>query len=307
LTPRAPFVTLIVMRQRLFAAFFAIVALWAVMLVVTPPQGRFALDPDAIRVRYQASVPQGALPDAAHAGWPGYVLAPVERVALPGARVLVLVPPFIVTVTPAPPPIALTGGEVVAGPADRAEVALTFDAGAGNEHTEEILDILRAAGVRATMFLTGQWAEANPLLVRRIVADGHELANHSYSHPDFTALSADGMLAELDGAEWAVWRIAGTSTRPFWRPPYGARDARVLSVVSGAGYVPVYWTLDSGDWQETVTAAQVLARVSTQSQSGSIVVSHLNSWQTAQVLSVEIDQLRARGYDLVTLDEMFGR
>jgi peptidoglycan/xylan/chitin deacetylase (PgdA/CDA1 family) len=122
---------------------------------------------------------------------------------------------------------------VVAGPGDSAQVALTFDAGAGDEHAEEILDILRAASVRATMFLTGQWVEDNPLLVRRIVADGHELANHSYSHPDFTELSAEGMLAELDSAEWAAWRIAGTSTYPFFRPPYGARNAHVLDAWPG--------------------------------------------------------------------------
>jgi hypothetical protein len=92
------------MRQRLVSGLFGLVALSAVLLVVTPPQGRFALDPDALLVRYQMGVPQGALPDAVHAGWPGFVLAPVERVARPAARVLVLAPPFVVPATPALPP-----------------------------------------------------------------------------------------------------------------------------------------------------------------------------------------------------------
>jgi peptidoglycan/xylan/chitin deacetylase (PgdA/CDA1 family) len=156
------------------------------------------------------------------------------------------------------------------------------------------------------MFLTGRWVDANPALVRRMVADGHELANHSYSHVDFTQLSETAIAAELDETESAVARVGGAALRPFFRPPFGARNTRVLRVVAAEGYTPVYWTVDSGDWQAGLPAGQVLARVSLAARPGAIVVSHLDSWQTAAILPALIDQLRARGYELVTLSELLG-
>lgn len=195
-------------------------------------------------------------------------------------------------------------GEIVRGNTNSGMVALTYDAGAGAKNTAAILDVLKAYGVKATLFLTGQWAEQNPELVVRMAADGHEFANHSYSHPEFTRLPAQTMISEIQKTEDIIKGITGKSTKPFFRPPFGDRDARVLRVVGEQGYYAIYWTLDSGDWREDYTAADVLNTVSNKSASGSIVVNHLDSWQTAQVLPQEIERLRARGLKIVQLSEL---
>ncbi|HXH20800.1 MAG TPA: polysaccharide deacetylase family protein, partial [Dehalococcoidia bacterium] len=124
------------------------------------------------------------------------------------------------TATPAPR-ITRPPGEVALGNTERREMALTFDCGASGVPTPAILDALREAGVRSTFFLTGQWATTYPDLTRRIAAE-HEVANHSWSHPDFRELSDAQVLAEMERAEEALRRVAGVSTRPLWRAPYGA-------------------------------------------------------------------------------------
>lgn len=194
-------------------------------------------------------------------------------------------------------------GEVEAGPADRPRIALTFDSGVSSPNVATILDILRDHQVKTTIFVTGQWANNNPELLQRIAAEGHEIGNHSYSHPDFTRQSDAAILSELQRTEEIVQRIAGVSPRPFFRAPYGARNAHTNALVAAQGYYPIYWTLDSGDWQNT-TPEKVLAKVVSQTHNGSIVVSHLSSAQTAQVLAAMIQQLRAQGLELVPLSQL---
>ncbi len=194
-------------------------------------------------------------------------------------------------------------GEVEAGPADRPQIVLTFDIGIASPNVSTILDILRDNQVQTTIFVTGQWANNNPELLQRIAAEGHEIGNHSYSHPDFTHQSDDAILSELQRTEEIVQRIASVSPRPFFRAPYGARNAHTNALVAAQGYYPIYWTLDSGDWQNT-TAEKVLAKVVSQAHNGSIVVSHLSSAQTAQVLATIIQQLRAQGFELVPLSQL---
>ncbi|HYF63095.1 MAG TPA: polysaccharide deacetylase family protein, partial [Herpetosiphonaceae bacterium] len=143
-------------------------------------------------------------------------------------------------------------------------VALTLDAGDKSEPTPSMLDTLAANNVRITFFLTGAWMDKNPELTRRIVADGHEIANHSYSHRDFTTLSDAEIADELRRTEETLARIAGpeVSLRPFFRPPYGAQDDRVLAAVIANGYLPIYWTFDSLDSVgEPKTAEFLTARI----------------------------------------------
>jgi len=136
-------------------------------------------------------------------------------------------PPF--APVPAPPATARTISRVTT---DRPLIALTFDAGADRGFAPQILDLLAAGDVRASFGLTGQWARANPDLVRRIAADGHQVINHTDSHRSFTGLSdqrgglsADERIAELDRADASIAPLIGRSTRPWFRPPYGDYDA----------------------------------------------------------------------------------
>ena len=216
------------------------------------------------------------------------------------------------TPTPAPRAIALPSpaglGELSFGPNSakaKRLVSLTFDAGSGNTYSPAILYQLKALGVKTTIFVTGAWADANPELMKRIVADGHELGNHSYTHTDFTTISDAAMISEMQRTEETALRITGKSTKPWFRPPSGARDARVNRVIGEAGYYNVYWALDSTDWRKDTTGPQVLNRVLGQTTPGAIIVSHLTSRQSAETLTQQIEGLRQRGFTLVTLSELF--
>ncbi|MDP2660599.1 MAG: N-acetylmuramoyl-L-alanine amidase, partial [Dehalococcoidia bacterium] len=128
------------------------------------------------------------------------------------------------TVTPRPePPKAQPASEIVRGPAGPM-VALTFDLGSGATHTPAILETLEKRGIKTTFFMTGQWVDANPGLARRILDLGHEPGNHSYSHPDFTELSDQKILGELSRMEEALQKATGRSPKPWFRPPFGARN-----------------------------------------------------------------------------------
>ncbi|MBI4320445.1 MAG: polysaccharide deacetylase family protein [Chloroflexi bacterium] len=193
---------------------------------------------------------------------------------------------------------------VVRGDAGRPVAALTFDAGAGAGSTADVLDALQEFGVRSTFFLTGEWADANQDLVRRIVADGHEVSNHSYSHPDMTTVGEDRIVSELARTEAAVQRIAGVTTKPYFRPPFGAYDARLLRILAQQGYRAIYWTLDSTDWRDDSTTQSVLRRVINSTGNGYIVVHHSSSPKTAEALRAILRELKAKGFALVKLSEM---
>lgn len=190
------------------------------------------------------------------------------------------------------------------GDAKSRRIALTFDAGASAEPTPKILAALRQTGVRATMFLTGRWAEQNPALVRQIVAEGHELGNHSLSHPDFAAISDQEILDELAQTEAIISKTCGKSSKPYFRPPYGSRNPHVLAVAWGAGYRSVYWALDSGDWVEGAKTEAVIEKVLGKTQNGDVVVMHLGSAATAEGLPRILQGLRDKGFEPVTVSEL---
>ncbi|MBI2864371.1 MAG: polysaccharide deacetylase family protein [Chloroflexi bacterium] len=194
--------------------------------------------------------------------------------------------------------------EIDQGSGKRREVALTFDAGASAAPAPKILSALKKHKVQATMFLTGQWAEANPELVKQLVAQGFELANHSYSHAEFTKLATVQMREELARTEAIVQRLTGQSTKPFFRPPFGDRDARVRDAVAKEGYFTVYWTLDSADWRPEATAAGVRDRVLRLASPGSIIVFHLGSEATAQAIEQVVVGLQENDLSLVKLSRL---
>jgi peptidoglycan/xylan/chitin deacetylase (PgdA/CDA1 family) len=199
---------------------------------------------------------------------------------------------------------AYGGREIIRGNPDDPRVALTFDCGSVAGASLRILDTLKEHGLRVTFFMTGQYTDRYPDLVRRMVADGHEFANHSYGHPDFTKLTNQAILAELARTDELVRAHSGSSTKPWMRMPFGARDGRVMDVVSGAGYASVFWTLDSGDWLAEATVASVQSRVLGGIRNGAIVVHHCAAEQTAGALPAIFAGLTERGLQPVTLTEL---
>lgn len=196
--------------------------------------------------------------------------------------------------------------EVTRGDPSFGMVALTFDAGSVDGPAATILDTLRDHNVKVTFFLTGQWVESYPELAQRVATDGHELANHTYYHPDLTRLSDQQIAWELEYTNAVIEARLGRTSRPWFRPPFGARDQRVLDLAAQLGFRSVYWTLDSGDWRTGATPAAVLRRVLSNVEAGDIVVHHVASDATAQVLPVILDTLAERGLRVVTVSELLG-
>jgi peptidoglycan/xylan/chitin deacetylase (PgdA/CDA1 family) len=178
-----------------------------------------------------------------------------------------------------------------------APIALTFDLGGEAAPVPAILAALRAARVRATFFVTGRWAAAHPLLLRRIVADGHALGNHSDTHADLTRLPDTRIAKELQGAEARVRRACGRSTRPLFRPPYGACDARVRRIAAALGYRLVLWSVDAHDsMKEHLRPADIEDQVMMRARPGGIVLLHGGSPATAIALPRLLRTLRGAGY-----------
>ncbi len=216
--------------------------------------------------------------------------------------------------TPTPPPSptqpaqgfqsAFGGREIIRGRADDPRVALTFDCGSVAGASSRILDVLKQSNLRVTIFMTGQYADHYPELMQRMAAEGHEFANHSYSHPDFTKMGNEAILSELARTDQAVQGVSGASTKPWMRMPFGARDSRVMDIASGAGYTSIFWTLDSGDWQENATGAGVRSRVLEGVKPGAIVVHHCAADQTAGALPDILAGLTAKGLQVVTISSL---
>lgn len=222
------------------------------------------------------------------------------------------------TLPPPPPPDSSVPGvdsatQIRAGRTDQRVVALTFDAGSDRGAAGEILDVLADEGVAATFGLTGRWADANPDLVRRIVADGHQVLNHSWDHPSFTGrstgtgpLSMADRLDQLRRTEAALTGL-GVDPRPWFRPPYGDTDESVDRDLAAAGYrYDVLWTVDSLGWRG-IPPDEVTRRVLDGAGPGAIVLLHVGEASTdVDALPSIIAGLRDDGYGFATVADAVG-
>ena len=222
---------------------------------------------------------------------------------------------FIPTTSPPPSPTPATTAQVVRrGDPSRKVVALTFDAAADAGSTAQILDTLKANGVTASFGISGQWAELNPGLVRRIAREGHEFMNHSYDHPSFTGrstgdapLSRSERWEQLDRTDAAVQELTDSSTKPYFRPPYGDYDASVSADIFARGYTyNVLWTVDSQGW-DGLPAADIVRRCLDRAEPGAIYVFHIGAAsEDAAALQRIIDGLQELGYAMTTVSGVIG-
>ncbi|WP_084140145.1 LysM peptidoglycan-binding domain-containing protein [Lacticigenium naphthae] len=187
-------------------------------------------------------------------------------------------------------------------------VALTFDDGADGTNISGILQVLQSQNIKSTFFLTGSGAEHHPTSIKAIASQGHHLGNHSYSHPDFTTISATETISQLKRTEDIIRSLTGKELKPFFRPPYGAYNSTVLSRVGDAGYTySVMWTIDTLDWQGNSSDA-IVERVMSRITPGAIVLMHTGQGATGTVkaLPTMISRLRALGYRFVTVADLVG-
>ncbi len=175
------------------------------------------------------------------------------------------------------------------------QVFVTFDGGADADGVDAILGALKARGLKTTFFLTGQWVTSYPALGRRILADGHEIANHSMRHPNMAAWGKDKIAAELEKAEQAMQTVLGRRFAPFFRFPFGAQNRRVEAIVEELGYKPVYWNIDTLDWKEP-SVASIQQKVRSRVRRGSVILMHVGSKTGAKALPRMLDELLGRGF-----------
>jgi peptidoglycan/xylan/chitin deacetylase (PgdA/CDA1 family) len=188
--------------------------------------------------------------------------------------------------------------------AKRKCVALTFDDGPGPD-TGRVLDTLRKHKVPATFFVLGSRVGPYASEVAREVWDGHEVANHTWSHRQLTRLSSAEIRSELDRTAAAVERAAGVETR-LMRPPYGEVDSRVREAIKAAGYAEIRWSVDTRDWEHR-SADAVVAHVVNDTRRGAIILMHDIQQASVDALPRVIDALRERGYTLVTVSNLLGK
>jgi peptidoglycan/xylan/chitin deacetylase (PgdA/CDA1 family) len=163
---------------------------------------------------------------------------------------------------------------------------------------------LKQAKVPATFFIVGNWAEKNGDIVRQIAADGHDLGNHSYNHPNFTTLSDEQIIAQLVTTDDIIERETGCTSRPFVRAPYGALNPNVLRVMAQAGFESIFWSAHGGDWLPGMTTESVRQTVDKLAGNGGIIVLHSSVPETAQAVPQIVQDLRARGLEFVRLSEL---
>ncbi|MFQ5752254.1 MAG: polysaccharide deacetylase family protein [bacterium] len=220
------------------------------------------------------------------------------------------------------------------------KVALTFDGGYLANACEEILDILKAKELQCTIFLSGRFITKYPAIVKRMVAEGHEIGNHTWNHPHLTefvenkvqvtksTVTREFLQKQLNDTALAFNACTGQSLMPFWRAPYGEHNLEIREWAAEMGYRHIAWTLGP-NWQNTMdtmdwvadstspayhTAEEILEKIlgfgngSNTGANGAIIIMHLGTLRNHDFphkkLPEIIDGLKAQGYELVRVSEM---
>jgi len=180
---------------------------------------------------------------------------------------------------------------------------MTFDDGPHAQNTPRLLDILKQRGIKATFFVVGQNAAEYPDILKRIVAEGHELANHSYTHPILASLGESALRDQLDKTHQAVLKATGVSMKVM-RPPYGAlsQPQRVWTNTT-FGYKTILWDVDPLDWKYR-DASRVESEILGHVKPGSIILSHDIHKSTVDAMPTTLDALTAKGFKFVTVSEL---
>jgi peptidoglycan-N-acetylglucosamine deacetylase len=186
---------------------------------------------------------------------------------------------------------------------DQPYIAMTFDDGPSAENTPRLLEMLKQRNVKATFFLIGQNAASNPDIVRRILADGHEIGNHSWTHPQLSKLSDDRVTAEITQTQDAIKDASGF-TPSLLRPPYGAITPRQREWVENRfGLNIILWSVDPLDWKRP-GASVITQRILSQVRPGAIILSHDIHKQTVDAMPATLDGLIAKGYKFATVSQL---
>ena len=188
-------------------------------------------------------------------------------------------------------------------------ISLTFDDGPDEIYTAQILDILKKYHVRATFYLLGSKVGKNSELVKRMVQEGHIIANHTFTHPDMRKITSDQVVKEMIDTQNVIEKVSGLRTA-IMRPPYGFANDAVIEQLKGLDYKAIHWTIDPKDWESTITVDQILIRTLPYiNGDDAIVLMHDSSGDrssTVKALPELIETLQKNGFVFVTTDKMLG-
>ena len=186
---------------------------------------------------------------------------------------------------------------------------LTFDAGYENGCTAKILDVLKKHEVPAAFFLVGNYLEKNPDLVRRMVAEGHTVGNHTMHHPDMSKIAEKAAFSkELADLETLYQQITGADMPKFYRPPQGNYSKENLQMAKELGYKTVFWSLAYVDWNNDAQPKpeEAYAKLLPRTHNGAVVLLHSTSRTNADILEELILKWKEMGYSFGTVEELFG-
>lgn len=185
-------------------------------------------------------------------------------------------------------------------------VAMTFDDGPHPQLTPRLLDMLKERGIKATFYLVGQNVAQYPEIVARMVAEGHEVGNHSWSHPFFTKMSETAVRSQLQRTHDAIVSASGVAPKTL-RPPYGAiTSSQKQWIAADYGYPTVLWSVDPMDWKNR-DASLVSRRIVNGASQGAIILAHDIHKSTVDAMPTALDTLLAQGYKFETVSQLIRR
>ncbi len=185
---------------------------------------------------------------------------------------------------------------------DDKKVALSFDAAWGNEDTELLIEILGKNNVPATFFVVGEWVDKYPESVKALSDAGHDIMNHSDTHPHMPQLSAEQMKSEINNCNSKIESVTGKCPTLF-RMPYGDYNDLVVKTVGEVNMYPIQWDVDSLDWKG-LSADEICKRVTSKVKNGSIVLFHNAAENTPAALPGIIETLKNDGYEFVKVSDL---
>ncbi len=182
------------------------------------------------------------------------------------------------------------------------KIAITFDAAWSAEDTQELIHILEKHNAKATVFCVGDWIESNKDAVKAFYENGHEIANHSDTHADFSKASSQEIKQEIEDCNKKITEIIGKKPL-LCRAPSGAYDNKSIAVCEGLEMKMIQWDVDSLDWKK-LSVEEMYSRVTNKVQNGSILLFHNGVENTPDALDRILEKLKKDGYEFVTVSEL---
>lgn len=193
------------------------------------------------------------------------------------------------------------------GSSDEKVIYLTFDCGYENGYTDTMLDALKKHNVPATFFIVGHYVTSAPEQVKRMVAEGHTVGNHTYHHPDMSAISdMSAFKKEMDDVANAFKELTGTEMAMYYRPPQGKYNTKNLQMAKELGYSTFFWSLAHVDWDvnKQPSREKAMEKLTKRIHPGAIVLLHNTSQTNSEILDELLTKWKEMGYTFGTLEDL---